>query len=231
MLGRGVRFDATLIAQRSRLGKERKMKFKSAWSLLIVSLAVSSVAGPASAQVERPSVWLSGGAQALNSNDTAFPDHFVNVPVVGSLSYPLTSILSVEGEFTWMIPIEQEAEVAAGQTQMVKTPDVLFYQGNLKATLPTGNSWSPYVVAGAGAATFLSNTDSNRVPALDQSETDFAVNFGTGLSYRLTPSWSLRGDFREFVAFPKSDAAGLSSGGDADEVWTERGTLGLGYHF
>ena len=207
------------------------MKLRSALTVLIASLAVSGVAGSASAQVERPSVWLSGGAQALNSNDTAFPDHFVNVPVVGSLSYPLTSILSVEGEFTWVIPIEQEVEVAAGQTQMLKTTDVLFYQGNLKATLATGNSWSPYVVAGAGAATFLSNTDSNRVPALDQSETAFAVNFGTGLSYRLNPSWSLRGDFREFVAFPKNDAVGLSSGGNADEVWTERGTLGLGYHF
>lgn len=207
------------------------MKLRSVVMAWIVSLAVSAVSGSASAQVERPSVWLSGGAQALNSNDTAFPDDFVNVPIVGSLSYPLTSVLSVEGEFTWMLPIEQEVDVAAGQTQMAKTPDVLFYQGNLKATFPTRSNWSPYVVAGAGAATFLSNTDSNRVPALDQSETAFAVNFGTGLSYRLSPSWSLRGDLREFVAFPKSDAAGLSSGGDADEVWTERGTLGLGYHF
>jgi opacity protein-like surface antigen len=207
------------------------MKLRSALPVLFVSLALSGVAGSASAQEERPSVWLSGGAQALNSNDTAFPDHFVNVPVVAGLSYPLTSVLSVEGEFTWMIPIEQEVDVAADQTQMAKTPDVLFYQGNLKATLPTRSNWSPYVVAGAGAATFLSNTDSNRVPALDESQTAFAVNFGTGLSYRLTSSWSLRGDFREFVAFPKSDATGLSSGGDADEVWTERGTLGLGYHF
>ena len=207
------------------------MKFRNASMALVTSLLVLGAAGSASAQVGRPSVWLSGGAQALNSNDTAFPDHFVNVPVVGSLNYPLTSILSVEGEFTWMIPIEQEAEVAPGQTQNVKTPDVLFYQGNLNANLPTGGNWGPYVVAGAGAATFLSNTNPNRVPALDQSQTAFAVNFGTGLSYRLTPSWSLRGDFREFVAFPKSDATGLSSGGDADEVWTERGTLGLGYHF
>jgi len=207
------------------------MKFRNAWTVLIGSIALLAVASSAFAEDGRPSVWLSGGAQALNSNDTTFPDDFVNVPIVGSLNYPLTSVLSVEGEFTWMLPIEQEVDVAAGQTQMAKTPDVLFYQGNLKATLPTSGSLSPYVVAGAGAATFLSNTDPNRVPALDQSETAFAVNFGTGLSYRLSPSWSLRGDLREFVAFPKSDAAGLSSGGDADEVWTERGTLGLGYHF
>lgn len=207
------------------------MKVRSAWMMLIASLFLLGVASPASAQTERPSVWLSGGAQQLNSNDTAFPDHFVNVPIVGSLAYPLTSILSVEGEFTWMLPIEQEVDVAAGQKQNVKSPDILFYQGNLRANLPTGGNWSPYLVAGAGAATFLSNTDSNRVPALDKSETAFAVNFGTGVSYRLTPAWALRGDFRELVAFPKNDAAGLSSGGNADEVWTERATLGLGYNF
>lgn len=196
------------------------------WVICLALLA----AGPAFAQ-ERPTVWLSGGVQALNSNDTAFPDDFLNVPVVGGVSYPLTSVLSVEGEFTWMIPIEQEVDIAASETQKLKTPDALFYQGNLKATLPTAGSWSPYVVAGAGGATFLSNTDPNRVPALDESQTAFAINFGTGVSYRLAPSWSLRGDFREFVAFPKSDAAGLSDGSDADEVWMERGTLGLGYHF
>ena len=207
------------------------MQGRIGFALTVASLVLLGAAHPAHAQTDRPAVWLSGGVQALNSNDTAFPDNFINVPVVGGITYPLTSVLSLEGELTWMVPIEQEVTVSGSQTQMLKTPDALFYQGSLKASLPTAGPLRPYVVAGAGAATFLSNTDPNRMPALDQSETAFAVNFGTGLSYRLTPSWSLRGDFRELVAFPKNDAVGLSEGGNADEMWTERGTVGLGYSF
>ncbi len=197
----------------------------------VVSLAFLGAASAATAE-EGAEVWLMGGVQALSENDTAFPDDFINIPAVAAVAYPLTSILAVEGEFTWMIPVEQSVNAGSGVSQDLKTPDILTYQGNLRATLPVGGgSWSPYLVAGAGGATFLSNTDANRAPALDESETAFAINFGTGLFYRLTPSWSLRADFREFVAFPADDAVGLSVGGDADEVWMGRGTIGLGYRF
>ncbi len=36
---------------------------------------------------------------------------------------------------------------------------------------------------------------------------------------------------REFVAFPSDNAAGLSRNGTADEIWMERGTIGLAYRF
>jgi hypothetical protein len=69
------------------------------------------------------------------------------------------------------------------------------------------------------------------VPQLEESQTMFAANFGTGVTYGLAPHWGLRADFRELVAFPSEDAAGLSSGGNADPIWMERGTLGLAYRF
>jgi opacity protein-like surface antigen len=90
---------------------------------------------------------------------------------------------------------------------------------------------SPYLAAGAGAVTFLSNSDSNRYPQLDRSETAFAVNFGGGVTYGVTDRWAVRADVRELVAFPSNDAVGFSQNGNADPVWMERGTVGLVYRF
>jgi hypothetical protein len=59
----------------------------------------------------------------------------------------------------------------------------------------------------------------------------FGINFGAGATYALTPSWALRGDFREFAAFPSNDTAGLSSDGNADAIWMSRGTLGIAYRY
>ena len=79
--------------------------------------------------------------------------------------------------------------------------------------------------------TFLSNTDSDRLPALDKSETMFALNFGAGAQLGLSSNWGVRADFREFVAFPSKDAEGFSENGNADPIWMERGTVGLAYRF
>jgi hypothetical protein len=207
-------------------------------SVLTVIVAVLSLGGasPSIAQDYGPGqhVELSvmGGIQALNENDTALPDHVLSIPAVATLTYHLTSYLAAEGEFTWMIPVEQSVELASGESEDLKTPDVLAYQANLRASLPLArSSWAPYVAGGAGAVTFLSNTDEDRLPQLEDSETAFAVNFGAGVAHGITDSWALRADFREFVAFPADDAAGLSTDGSADEIWMERATLGLAYRF
>lgn len=173
---------------------------------------------------------IMGGVQALNQNDTALPDAFINVPAVVAATYHFSPSLAVEGEFTWMIPLKQQVDLGGGQNQDRKNPDVLVYMANLRATLP-GRVVRPYLTGGAGAVTFLSNTDPDRLPQLDQSQTAFAANLGAGLTYGLTERLSLRADAREIVAFPSKDTAGLSSGGEADEVWMERGTLGFAYRF
>jgi opacity protein-like surface antigen len=114
----------------------------------------------------------------------------------------------------------------------MKTPDILAYQANLRANWPMSNAaWTPYAAAGVGAVTFLSNTDADRLPALSESQTVFAINFGPGVSYGFASGWALRADFRGFVAFPQSDTVGLSTNGSADPIWMERGTLGLAYRF
>ena len=174
---------------------------------------------------------LMGGIHVVNQNDTAVPDHFVNVPLVASLGYRVSSNLAVEGEFTWMIPVKQSVDVGSGPSQDMKNPDILAYQANVRADLPVSSSWSPYLVAGAGALTMLSNTDADRVPQLDKSETMFALNFGGGVSYGFASQWALRGDFRELAAFPSEHASGLSDASGADTIWMERGTVGLEYRF
>jgi len=79
--------------------------------------------------------------------------------------------------------------------------------------------------------TFLSSTDANRTPALHDTQTAFAFNFGAGGTYPLASRWGVRTDLRALVAFPASDAPGLSTGGTADPIWMERVTVGLDYRF
>jgi opacity protein-like surface antigen len=199
----------------------------------VVSLFILGAASTAAAQESfgsRTEVSLMGGIQALNKNDTALPDRFVNIPAVATVTYRVTPRLAAEGEFTWMIPVKQSVDVGPGATQDRKTPDVLAYQANLRADFPVRN-WTPYLVAGAGAVTFLSNTDADRVPQLDKSQTAFAINFGAGTTYGITERWALRADLRELVAFPSDGAAGLADASGADQIWMERGTVGLSYRF
>ena len=171
-----------------------------------------------------------GGVQALNQNDTALPDHFVNIPAVASVAYRVTDRLAAEGEFTWLIPVKQSVDTGSGVSKDLKTQDILAYQAGLRLDFPV-RAWTPYLAAGAGAVTFLSNSDADRVPQLDKSETAFAINFGGGVSYGLNERWGVRADVRELVAFPSNNATGLSDASGADQIWMERGTVGLLYRF
>jgi opacity protein-like surface antigen len=213
--------------------KIRRRNRRAAIGAVVVSLFTLGVTSTAAAQESfgsRAEVSLMGGIQALNENDTALPDQLINIPAVATVTYRLTPRLAAEGEFTWLIPVEQSVDVGPGASQDLKTPDILAYQANLRADFPL-STVTPYLVAGAGAITFLSNTDANRLPQIDESQTMFAINFGAGLTYGLAERWGLRADLREFVAFPSDDAAGLSNADVADEIWMERGTLGLLYRF
>ena len=204
------------------------------WMGALVALALAGVAGVAGAQsngaLSPLEVSVLGGLQVLNQNDTAIPDGFVNVPLVGSVLYRLNSTWAAEGEFTWMIPVQQTVDVGAGPDQDMKSPDIVAYQAGVRASFPLA-AWTPYLAAGGGAVTFLSNTDADRMPKLSESQTAFAINFGGGASYALSGPWGLRADVRALVAFPSSDAAGLSTNGNADPIWMERVAVGLDYRF
>lgn len=199
---------------------------------LLTAPAVAQDEAYPTADARRFEASVLGGVQGLMSNDTGLADDFVNIPLAASLAYHVTPLFAVEGEFAWLIPVENSVNVDGNGTQDLSNPDVLSYQANLRANLPLGApSLAPYLTAGLGAMTFLSADDSASYPQLASSETAFAINFGLGASIPLTESLSLRGDFREFVAFPQDDAAGLSNGTDADPIWMPRGTVGVAYRF
>ena len=213
----------------------KTLKIAVVGTLVALAALIAALTAPAFAQENGTPRWeasLMGGVQGLMENDSALPDNFVNIPIAASLGYHLTTLFALEGEFAWLVPVENSVDVESGLTQDLKNPDVLTYQANVRAQLPLGTpALSPYVTAGAGAMTFLSATDSNNYPQLESSETSFAINFGLGANVPLTESLSLRADFREFVAFPQDDAAGLSDGTEADPIWMPRGTFGLTYRF
>ena len=142
----------------------------------------------------------------------------------------MTNNFAAEGDVTWLIPVQQSVDLGSGASADRKAPDILAYQAGVRAGLPL-DAWTPYLAAGAGAMTFLSNTGADRLPRLDKSQTMFTLNFGGGTQVGLNSRWGLRVDFREFVAFPGDHAAGFASGGSADPIWMERGTAGLAYRF
>ena len=199
---------------------------------LLAAVSLSISAARAEDGSPRAELSVQGGIQALNKNDTALPDQFINIPAAAALTYHLNQTWAVEGEFTWMIPVKRSVDLGSLGTQDRKTPDIMAYQASVLAKLPvSGTSWTPYLAGGLGAATFLSNTDADRFPRLAKSRTEFAINFGAGASYGVGPHWAVRGDYRELAAFPSKDAVGLSDNGKADPIWMERGTLGLAYRF
>lgn len=206
-----------------------KWNTRTAIGAAIVSLFLAGAASNAAAE-SRTEISLMGGVQGLSENDTAIPEDLINIPAVATVTYRFSQRLAAEGEFTWMIPVTQSVDVGSGGSQDMKTQDILAYQANLRADFPL-SAWAPYLVAGAGALTFLSDTDADRIPQLAESQTILAVNFGFGVAYGLSERWGLRADAREFVAFPADDAAGLSDADGADEIWMGRGTLGLSYRF
>jgi len=207
-----------------------KRSSRFAVAVAVASLLAAGAASSAAAGESRAEVSLMGGVQALNQNDTALPDHFVNIPAVASVAYRVTDRLAAEGEFTWLIPVKQSVDTGSGVSKDLKTQDILAYQAGLRLDFPV-RAWTPYLAAGAGAVTFLSNSDADRVPQLDKSETAFAINFGGGVSYGLNERWGVRADVRELVAFPSNNATGLSDASGADQIWMERGTVGLLYRF
>lgn len=203
----------------------------------LAALTTAAGAGSASGQEDEYTekkfeATVLGGVQGLMSNDTALQDDFVNVPVAASLAYHLSPLFAVEGELAWLIPVSNTVTVGTGGSQDLKSPDILTYQANLRANLPVGGpALTPYLTAGLGAMTFMSATDADSYPQLSDGETMFAVNFGVGASVPVTQSVSLRADFREFVAFPQDDTAGLSDATGADPIWMPRGTFGVAYRF
>jgi len=205
----------------------------TAGALTLLLLAAASAppanAGEGSSRVE---LTVLGGIQALNQNDTALPDQFLNIPAALAVQVPLNPTWALEGEFAWLIPIKRSIDLGAAGTQDLKSPDVLTYQANVVANLPVlAASWTPYLTGGLGAVSFLSNSDPDRYPQLSKTQTAFGINFGGGATYGLGDRLGLRADFREVAAFPSKDATGLSNGGKADPIWMERGTLGLSYRF
>lgn len=208
---------------------------KSVRLLLIAAATLGVVAlAASSASAENTGIGFSvmGGVQALNKNKATFPDHIIDVPVAAALSFDLSPVWALEGNFSWVIPVKQDIDLGGGFVRKGKSPDMLSYQGNLKANLSTSSSIRPYVTAGAGAVTLLSTKKADRIPQLASDQTAFAANAGIGAEYAISGPLALRLDLRELAAFPSKGQDGFTdSSGKTKDLWMESGTLGISYHF
>src|SRR5438093_13325602 len=129
-------------------------KWKGIAVAALVGLSLTGISAKVLAQEGNGSgaeLSLAGGFHVLNENDTALPARVTNVPLVATVGYRTTPVLGVEGEFTWMIPVQQRVDLGSGPKVDRKTPDLLAYQANVRANWPLSTAWWPYVTAGAGA--------------------------------------------------------------------------------
>ena len=204
------------------------IRLATATALLGLFVATAVAAQGVGASGPWTDIALSSGIQMVNETAPAFPDLMTNIPLSITATYHVSPRWAVEGEFTWVIAMEQAINIDNGPEMDRKTPDMLACQISAVACLaPNADAWMPYVAAGVGTMSFISNDDPDRQPALSESQTALAVNFGLGTSYQLTPVWAIRVDFREFVAFPADDAWRSAGIAESDPVWMERGSLGI----
>lgn len=201
-------------------------------ALAFSACATLAWAGPSGGRATQTELSLALGCQVFNEASPAIPEAMIDAPVTIALTYRLTRIWGIEGEFTWIQPIEQTIEIAGSGEVDKKTPNIMSYQVSVLAMLPLADSaWSPFLVAGAGAITFLSNDNADRQPQLVDSQTMPAINLGIGTTYQISPHWAIRADVREYAAFPADDAEGFSAGSESDPIWMERGSIGAVYRF
>jgi hypothetical protein len=193
-------------------------------------LLVGSVAAAQMYSDSKLQLSLLGGVHALNQNNVSIPDNLLSVPAVGSIAYRITPTLALEGEFTWFFPLEQDVTMGSGATERRKSPTTLTYQAGVRGNLQAKNV-SPYLTLDAGAMTFLADTDPMQLPEISETQTLFALSFGGGMQWGLSPRWGVRADFREFAAFPGSASTTFQSNESSDAIWMERGTIGLDYNF
>ncbi len=200
------------------------------------AIALLAAAGSVARAQESPgqespyTVSLLGGVHVVNKENTSLPDQVVTIPATASAAYRFSQNWAAEGEVTWFIPVKQRLSLPTGGSVDLKTPDVLAYQANLRASLPLGG-WTPYVTGGLGAMTILETTGADRLIQVQDPQTAFAANFGGGATFPIGTHWRIRGDVREFAMFPSNETQGISAAGSVDPIWMERGVVGLSYHF
>ena len=109
----------------------------------------------------------------------------------------------VEAEFRYL---PTTVTAYSGGVRTVSDANVFLLGGNLSLFLPTGGTRiEPFLTAGAGAKIY----DPDYTGA--DTESDLAVNFGAGVSFRIAPAVALRLDVRDYVSSLDPGTSGLDS--------------------
>jgi opacity protein-like surface antigen len=158
--------------------------------------AQDAVPGPGSVVV---TVIPAGVTAFTEGKDTNEPS-FANYGLGAAVEVYFNRFISVEGEVTGALGVDQDVEFATG-TSSVKTPNLVNYNGNLVVSVPGGGSVVPYVTGGIGALSLLDKATLD----INDSKTFLAGNAGGGIKW-FHGRWGLRGDYR-FLAVRSDDDA------------------------
>jgi opacity protein-like surface antigen len=161
------------------------MRFGIAPVAILVAVLLTSA--PETAHAQPPlqrDTWLLSGALGLALDADADP----SLTVLGAATFPLTSVLAVEGELGHVFDISP-ANVEVDSSVTTVHGSVLYF-------FNTSYVLTPYVAAGLGVGKY--SIDLNTIPETSFSATEIGFNLGAGVTYPLTGSTYFRGDFRYF---------------------------------
>jgi hypothetical protein len=155
---------------------------------VVISSALLCLAAPADAQnLPEPRTWTVApflGA-SFDVSDPA-PGNSIGLGV--AVSYDWTSKLAFEGEVSHLFDV-------AGDTPNVDW-SISNFSANALYRFDT-KYVTPYATFGLGVERSSSDSDPDD-PAFDFSDTEFAINFGVGMTHEINDRWRARGDLRRF---------------------------------
>jgi len=109
------------------------------------------------------------------------------------IAMPITEVLDLEATFSF-----------APTRNSVSDTNIYNYHFNGNLVLPFHtDELKPYITMGIGAIRFS--------PEIGNADTDFAVNYGAGVSWNFAPNFSLRPDVRALSSFTPTHTAMLTS--------------------
>jgi lipid A oxidase len=92
-----------------------------------------------------------------------------------------------------------------------------------------GRAWTPYVGVGAGISVPYVEVETSGTSTFEYQLTGPAAQWVAGISYRLTPSWSV---FSEYQGTYSRNNADLDGGGDLEtDILTNAVNLGVSFNF
>jgi hypothetical protein len=188
----------------------------AAFVVLSSASAFAQENGVGAGRIEIESALLGGGALFMPSSGPHSTGYVFDVAGTANVN----NRLGLEGDFAWAMTRRQEPAFSGVSVPNERTPNMLFYTGNLVIS-PGGHDHHvvPYLEFGGGGLTVL-DTSTTGGFGLAGNSTHWIASAGGGFRWFPLPHWGVRVDYR-FIGIRNAGfaaPAGVTAVGHAHRV-------------